>query len=61
MKICKNCRSFSRAEYHKTTGWCMKRRMVVKVKSSCVEWKSTGTPKYEMVAHPVNVTGINFD
>lgn len=61
MKTCKNCRSFSCAEYHKKTGWCMKRRKVVNAKSSCDGWKSTSTPKYEMVVHPMNVTGRNWD
>jgi hypothetical protein len=61
MKMCKNCRSFSRADYHKSTGWCMKYRRVMKAKSSCEEWKSTMTPKYEMVAYQVNVNGINYD
>jgi hypothetical protein len=42
-------------------GWCMKWKRSTMKANTCAEWVPNVTPRYETVAHYVNVTGINYD
>ena len=58
-EVCKNCKRFSAC--HHGQGWCLKWKRSTLKAHTCAEWAPDVKPRYEKMAHPVNVSGINYD